>query len=277
MPDWAIVLSAALAGSIVGSIVTILLREPVDQWKEKKKKQKEALRNHFQEFAVGIFMPLSEKMTRLTNSEGRVSVHAPPMMTYEGDFSLEKVNFEQNKLLSSFKLHFPSEAKTIESFRNNLVIHHQNFDRFGEKLEKLVAEKTGLPVRGGGQPPYIYDGTLGRLRLMLNHLSRNEPLTDDFRKAEIKHDEEIWTVGRGPTGYAVTVTEEEAQNCKSKLIEIMESTELQERASKIFDNAARLEGDSKRLAEHLEFICQKYAKFGSVLKKVKGCHICDII
>ncbi|TET38552.1 MAG: hypothetical protein E3J65_04980 [Dehalococcoidia bacterium] len=248
-----------------------------NRWQEKQRERKNVLRNHFDALAVGAFMPLINKMGRLMNTGDRLSVRAPPMMTYEGDFSLEEVDFEHDKLHASLKLHFPSEVAAIESFRDNLVSHHKNLDRFSEELEKLVAEKTGLPVRGGGQPPFIYEGTPKRLRLTLNQLGINEPLSDDFRRAEIKHEGGSWTVGIGPTGYAVTATEEEAQNCRSRLIELMECAELKERQSQIRESTLRLENDSRQLAEHLDFICQKYIKYGSVLKKIRECSICQVI
>lgn len=276
---------AEIAAIVVGSITAIgVFVGPIlaGRLQENSRKQKEALRNHFEKLKEGVLEPLYMLMANLENKRGELEPTTGdiPILEAKANYLTENTDFEQEKIYASFKLHFPSEASAFERFRNKFIIHNRNLTDFNNELRRLITKNTLLSFQSGGSRFFVFNSAIDFVRLTLYEIAKNEPISHDFSKVIIRREENIWKVKHPKLDavfYAITETKIVAENFKSNLIELMDRKDLQERELQIIDSALQLENDAKEIAENLDFIIQKYSRFGSMLKKLEGCNICRII
>jgi rubrerythrin len=86
----------------------------------------------------------------------------------------------------------------------------------------------------------------------------------------------VTTKGPGAI-YAEVTTVAEATSFKDAMIELMESSQLQEEMRDIYSEAGQLENVSRSLARILDFTCDQYGKYGKLLKRKKDCPVCQVI
>lgn len=252
-----------------------------NSWQEKQRGQKEALKNHFQDLLEHFIDPLHTYLEYLENSRGSL-VRSTSEETKRKALKYlgSTPDIEQDSFDVSFKLHFPSQYDDLKKFGKAFEVHRKNFDTFIGNLEKLIIEKTGIPLRSGPRESHIHHDTIERLTSTLYNLATNTPPDHDFKNTEVRKSGDFWDLGRigfAQTNYVTTVTKEESEKCKSILIETSEDAELQKRELELFNKACQLEKDSKLIAEELDAISRNYTKFGSELKKKEGCPTCEVI
>jgi len=272
-----------IAGIVVGTITAIgVFVGPIVAIKFQRShvERREALKNHFQMLADGLLLPLAECTREPRNNRGELSLRLSPTGSESGKRYVEDVDLQQDKLYSSFRLHFPIQAKEFELFRNSYLNHYKELEQFNLELEKLILEKTGLSFKSNGQKYYIESSTVDCLRLTLYQHVRKEPILHDFREAEIHKGDDFYRLhdrNLQRYDYAFTLSEEDSENLKSTLIELMERIDLQQRELKIVQNAEKLKNESNLLSKQLYSTYQNYSNLGNTLKWLKDCSICKVM
>lgn len=260
-------------GVFVGPIVAI-------KFQRSHVERREALKNHFQVLADGLLLPLADNTREPENKRGELWLRLDSTGSDIGKRYVKDVDLQQDKLYSSFRLHFPIEAKEFELFRNSYLNHYKELEQFNSELRKLILEKTGLSFKSKDLKYYIEDSTVDCLRLTLYQHVIKEPILHDFREAEIHKDDDFYRLRNRNLqaySYAFTLSEEDSENLKSKLIELMERIDLQQRELKIVQNAEKLKNESNLLSERLYSTYQNYFILGNTLKWLKDCSICEVM
>ena len=70
---------------------------------------------------------------------------------------------------------------------------------------------------------------------------------------------------------------QEAEECKSGLIELQNSDDLQQEVIELSRNADELEDKISSMVHLLNHICLQYTKLGTLMKRKKGCIYCQSI
>lgn len=265
-----IAIISAIIGAIVGPMIHILY----ESRREKRKTRNESLRNHFKDLETRIIKPRSDIVQGIRNVEGSLSIKGASYgssmyATLTRDFEQEEFHI--------FKLHFPKQAEKATKLMSNVNKHNELCESFISKLKELIEEKTGLPVRDGNGPPFIYTSVPYNFRQTLCQLIEEKSLRHDFRQATIEKKNELWEVHTVSTIYATVKTEGEAKSCKSGLIKLMESTSLQEETSSILKKAKQLENEARSFADLLDFICWQYRESEQLLNEERDCPYCQVI
>jgi hypothetical protein len=286
--------SVAIISAIIGALIGPMVRIIYDKRREKQRVQSQGLKNHFKQLETSVIKPISEMLGQITDSEGTL------WQSTEGSFRNPKYywptkDFKEGEF-ANFKLHFPSQADIAARLMNEIDKHNEGHKSFLDNLTETVKEKTRIPIKYiikstgiAGERPFIYAEVPTYVQQTLYHLAvrklgGNEKVTihyyHDFRKARIerKKDDAWWvSTETADAVYAQVITEEEANLCKQTLVELMESSQLLDEMCEIYVEAERLENDSKSLASMLDFICQQYDKYGKLLRRERGCPICQVI
>jgi hypothetical protein len=260
--------------SIISLLVGFFLHSFYENRRERRQRRYESIRNHFKQLETSIIKPVTDIVRSITNSEGALSVKgaSPGSLAYNSCIK----NLEQGDYYI-FKLHFPDQEdkvkKLIDEVNKNNKLHELLIDR----LKDLIQEKTGLPVKRGGERPFVYEDVPYYLRQTLVQLNEHESLRNDFRNSTIQNQNELWKVGTQSIIFAEATTEVEANFCKRGLVEIMESASLFEEVSSILKKSKQLEKESRSIADLLDFICWQYRESGQLLNEHKDCPYCQVI
>lgn len=288
-------MSDIVVGIIAGSIVALISfilglfgNIGYARYQENRQRQNEALKKHFTDLETYVFKPLIKMLKQIINQQGTLWLYDGEKKVYSNP-KLFYLPMEDIKSLLSFNIHFKNKTEDIEKLISNIVDNNELTNLFTKNLEKLVRDKTNIPVKNvanveAGEIPFIYAEVPTYLRLSLSYLAERNidqkaSLSQyfDFRNAEIKKEYDYWRLHGSGVAYAQLATEQEAILCKEILIELMESDELQKETHFIFRNASRLEIGARRIAYELDTIIQQHAKYGKLLKRKRECTICKII
>ena len=118
MPEWVIPLLTAIGGAAVGGlmlwIILFPIRQSFTQRAEKKRKEEEKLRIHFEDINREIISHISEMARSLAIRNNRLvfGSYAPVGNSYP---------FEKNESYEFFELHFPEEAKEWKELNNKAI------------------------------------------------------------------------------------------------------------------------------------------------------------
>lgn len=254
-----------------------------DNYIENKNRQKDALKKHFADLEASVIKPMSEIMGGVTNSEGRLWIHSRDFYSAPKSKWLTK-DFKADNFYI-FKLHFPTLVEPMVKLMDDVDSHNEKFLSFCMKLEENIEEKTGLTFRVEGLP-FVENNVPVYLQQTLYHLAVKKlggniigTTYHDFREVEIKEKpDSFWVTTKGPGAvYAKVNTMDEATSFRDAMIELMESSQLQEEMCDLYLGAKQLEIKPRALARILDFTCDQYGKYGKLLKRKKDCPVCQVI
>jgi hypothetical protein len=260
--------------SIISLLVGFFLHVFYENRRERRQGQNESIRNHFKQLETSIINPVTDIVRSITNSEEALSIKgaSPRSLAYD----TYTKNLEQGDYYI-FKLHFPDQEDKVKKLMGEVNKHNEFYESLTDKLKELVREKTGVPVRRGGEYPFVYEDVPYYLRQTLVQLNERESLRNDFRNSTIKNENELWKVGTQSLILAEVTTEAEANFCKRGLVELMESASLLEEVSSILKKSKQLEKESRSIANLLDFTCWQYRESGQLLNEHKDCPYCQAI
>ena len=283
-------------GIVIGIVVTViglLLHIFYEQWKQKQNRQKEGLRKHFEDLADKIIRPLIVELGRYVNECGEFHIRqSGPLLPGTPIFatpSLDTSGFESSNLYSSFKLHFPNEAKRWDELKNAVCDHNITCTSFTERLREHVGKIGKLrftPPAASGC--HIDERVPTQLRKILYQLTGqqeypNADLLYDFTKAIVQTEDGkeqvklVFEEYKAREPLVIASGWDEAERYQACFKKLQQSPELREEALQLYNSAKELDREKGDFIKHLNSICGQDIKYGAELERQRRCLICQVI
>ena len=282
MTEGQVTLVISIGGSLLGVVIGFFLNLWNSNRIEKKHRKDEALKNHFQVLKKKVISPLISQLRDLSHYLGELSPGG-----HGRHWSPDDVYFllaVPSKDFDIFSLHFEEQSLMLKDLIKKINEHNSKFDDYIESLRERLnsihpLSKTVL------NSSFLYSELIGIVRMTLFQLagnafrSTNIKITHDFNEAKIVQEGDCWIVINPSEAvrYARLVSNEDAESCKRRLVELQTSEELQKMALQIFKEADKLKQDVSSTVDVLDSISRQYTELGNIMDRLNECPLCRVI
>jgi hypothetical protein len=264
-----------------------------DNHVDKTQRQKEALKTHFSDLQKNYIKPTSDFLWNISNQNG---ILISDMDETHDSIDLDQTTWPINSIdryYQCFKSHFPREANILLELEKDVKKINSDNREANKELSSLLVNKTKIPIYDYNKriDPNIasfYSLIITFIRFSLseqvkkpsNELELYQPKFD-FREVTFSQNNinsnKLEVCLKDGRVLAEVNNIEEANTCKNALIEITKDTALALKTN--FNNSIANSQKTliKSISNEFDQICEIYGKFGSILKKKRGCPICKLI
>lgn len=218
----------------------------------KNMEQDRRLRVHFEELKRGaeLIVSSASNLARMARDSS--------IVVAVGSQAVTTSDIDEVRVSRDFGAHFPEQAQEFSRLKRKIREHNVNCEDLRREM-RVAFESEGIPIEQNDQgklPIFILETSLDALFERWISLAQNKCPVPDFKEigfSPVPGGYKIFTGGWGgsATVFVFGKTEDELEEYKLALYEILANRENQRKAAEILDSANELIGKAKEFADQL--------------------------
>jgi len=228
---------------------------------ETRRNQEERLKKHFDELNKEIKDALSD--VKISEMYGLIVTYAGGVPQYHPDF----VGIELPKLVDSFSVHFPREAKEYGKHIDKMLRNNQSYKDLRQKIEADFESESVHLVSANPPPttsPVVYDTIFWPLFSWWNDRSQGKtkpsPNFDQIENIADFGPNNLVASGWHSAAIAYAIEPAEKQRCKDIISRIAHKAEYEKEAARIIHLANEILRDFRAFRGHVVDLLEEIDK-----------------